>query len=231
MSLNCLSKQSLFDLSCYRHVDLFNECQYPWEIFSKIKDYLRNYPLGSIQPIIEAGVHLINPEAITIGKGTIVEQGAFIQGPCIIGENCQIRHGAYIRGNVITGNYCVIGSELKNAVLLDHAKAPHFNYIGDSILGNHVNLGAGAKCANLRFDKKEITLKFEGKKIPTGLKKLGAILGDHTQIGCNAVLLPGTVTGKNVFCHPCMSFSGFAPTFSVIKPFHPLNVQEKILND
>lgn len=216
MSLILLSQKALFDLSEFQHADLFNDCQYVWQVLNKISRYLDSYSFGTMNGIIEPGAHISNPLTVSIGKGTIVESGAYIQGPCIIGENCQIRHGAYIRGNVITGDSCVIGSELKNAILLNHANAPHFNYVGDSILGNRVNLGAGVKCANLRLDHKEISLHLEGKKMMTGLRKFGAILGDDTQIGCNAVILPGTITGKKVFCHPCISFGGVIAENSII---------------
>lgn len=218
MSLDFLVKnQSLFNLSSYQHVELFNDCQYLWDVIKNIKDYLKRQPLGSINALIHPGAHLINPESITIGKGTIVEPGAFIQGPCIIGENCQIRKGAYIRGHVITGNRCVIGSELKNVALLNDANAAHFNYVGDSILGNHVNLGAGVKCANLRLDRQEIVIRDEGNKISTGLKKFGSILGDFTQVGCNSVLLPGTITGQKTFIYPCLSIGGIIPSNTIVK--------------
>lgn len=218
MSLDLLVKnQSLFNLSSYQHVELFNDCQYLWDVIKNIKTYLKQYPLGSINALIHPGAHLIHPESIAIGKGTIVEPGAFIQGPCIIGENCQIRKGAYIRGNVITGNHCVIGSELKNVALLNNANVAHFNYVGDSILGNHVNLGAGVKCANLRLDRQEIVIRNEGNQISSGLKKFGSILGDFTQVGCNSVLLPGTITGQKTFIYPCLSIGGIIPSSTLVK--------------
>lgn len=215
--------QNFFDLKSYRHALVFQGCHYVWEAVSKISSYLKSMTLGCIEVNVPLGVHLIHPELISIGKGTTIEPGAYIKGPCIIGENCQIRHGAYIRGDVIIGDRCVVGhaTEVKNSILLNHANAAHFSYLGDSILGNRVNLGAGVKCANVRFDKKEIFIHSEEKKIATERKKLGAILGDDTQIGCNSVTNPGTITGKGVQCYPCLNFGGVIPEKGVIKARNP----------
>lgn len=163
---------------------------------------------------------MANPENISIGKGTVLEPGVYIKGPCIIGENCTIRHGAYIRGNLITGNGCVIGhdTEIKNSVMLNHAQAAHFAYLGDSILGNRVNLGAGTKCANLKLDHKNIAVRFGERLIETGLKKFGAIIGDDSQTGCNSVTNPGTLFGKQVFCYPCLNVGGFVASKQLIRP-------------
>lgn len=214
-----LTAKSLFDLSHFKHAFLFHECRYVWEALTKIETYLASIHLGIIEVGIPTGAHLLNPELISIGKGSIIEPGAYIKGPCIIGENCSVRQGAYIRGNVVAGNNCVIGhdTEIKNSILLNYAQAAHFAYLGDSIIGNRVNLGAGVKCANLRLDHNEVVVHFEGKRFPTGLKKLGAILGDGTQIGCNSVTNPGTITGKEVLCHPCLNFGGVLPSKSVVK--------------
>lgn len=205
--------EKLFDLSEFRHAAIFDRCRYPWEALNKISDYLKTIELGNVKEI--PGVHLIDPELIFIGKGTVIEPGAYIKGPCVIGENCSIRQGAYIRGDLIAGDRCVIGhdTEVKNSIFLNEANAAHFAYVGDSILGNKVNLGAGTKLANLRFDHEEIVIE----KIRTGRKKLGAILGDGTQTGCNSVANPGTVTGKNVKCSPCINFGGFIIESSLIK--------------
>ena len=166
-----------------------------------------------------ASAFLVNPELISIGKGTVVEPGAYIAGPCIIGQNCQVRNGAYIRGNVIIGDDCVVGhaTEIKGSILLNRVCASHFNYVGDSILGNDVNLGAGLVCANLRLDRQKVSIHYKNQKIPTPLKKLGAIVGDGSQLGCNSVLNPGTVLGKKVFCSPCLNISGYIPGGSFIK--------------
>lgn len=209
-----------FDLENYEHKFLFMNIHFVWEALNKIKAYLAKSKLGSIQAKVHPGAYLINPESITIGANSIVEPGAYIKGPCYIGNDCTIRHGAYIRGDVITGNNCVLGhdTEIKNAIFLNNANAAHFAYVGDCIIGNNVNLGAGTKCANLRLDHEEIAI-FDGNEfVPTGLKKLGAILGDYTQIGCNSVTNPGTITGKNVKSYPCMNFGGYISSEKTIKP-------------
>jgi NDP-sugar pyrophosphorylase family protein len=185
---------------------LFESCEYAWEPLLKLKSYFKELPLGQIDGYLEDGVHLVNPESIFIGKGTRVESGAYIVGPCFIGENCEIRHTAYLRGYVLTGNKVVIGhaTEAKHAIFLDGAQAGHFAYVGDSILGHKVNLGAGTKCANLRFDHGNIFL--DGQD--TGLRKLGALMGDFSQTGCNAVSNPGTVFQKHAVVGPCRSVQG-----------------------
>ena len=158
---------------------------------------------------------LIKPLGILIGKGTVLEPSAILKGAMIIGDDCEIRQGAYLRGNVIVGNRCVIGhaTEIKNSVVMDHSEAGHFNYIGDSIIGSHVNMGAGSRLANLQFrtaEQKEgdvqlfpeIPACVEDKPIPSGLNKFGAILGDNVEVGCNAVVCPGTLVGKDNWIYP-----------------------------
>jgi NDP-sugar pyrophosphorylase family protein len=171
-----------------------------------------------IETNIPEGVFLIDRHLITIEKGSVIEPGAYIKGPCYIGKNCTIRHGAYIRGNLITGDGCVIGhdTEIKNAIFLNQVHAAHFAYVGDSILGNRVNLGAGTKCANLKFDKQAIILNVDGNKIETGLKKFGAVLGDDVQTGCNVVTNPGTILGKGVHCHPLTNVKGVIPAEAIV---------------
>lgn len=199
-----------FDWKSSPHHALFAGCQSVVQLIPSLALYLASLPLGKVETTIPEGVFLINPESIFIGKGTRVEPGAYIQGPCWIGENCIIRHGAYIRGNCIAEDGVVIGhaTEVKNAYFFSGAHAAHFAYVGDSILGHHVNLGAGVKLANVRFDKKEISIHWEGKKYQTGLRKWGAILGDRCQIGCNAVANPGTLIGPDVQCSPCEWIKG-----------------------
>ena len=208
-----------FDLSTFAHAAIFEETAPAWSALNKINDYLLAGPLGKISGTIEPGAYLINPEEISIGKGTIVEPGAYIQGPCVIGENCQIRNGAYIRGNFIAGNRCIIGhaTEVKNSIFLDGAQAGHFAYVGDSILGNHVNLGAGTKCANLRFDNHHIYVFWKERKIDSGLRKFGAIIGDHAQTGCNSVTNPGTLMGKGSRLGPCATAKGVIPKKYIVK--------------
>ncbi len=192
-----------FDLTHYVWRDLFAGTQYVWEALRNIERIKVSF--GTIRGTVSPQAYLVNPEQIFIDEGTVVEPGAYIQGPCIIGKHCQIRHGAYIRSHVIAGEGCVIGhaTEIKSSILLDRAHAAHFNYVGDSILGNQTNLGAGTILANLRLDNRPITVRFEGKKHPTGLRKLGAILGDESQLGCNSVTNPGTLLPRKSLILPC----------------------------
>jgi len=214
-----LSPSYYFDLSSFRHASLFQDVVLVWDVLPKIKDYLNTTKLGLLEGDISPHAWLINPETISIGKGTVMEPGVYIKGPCIIGENCSIRHGAYIRGNVIVGDRCVIGhdTEIKNTVLLNDAHAAHFAYLGDCILGNNVNLGAGTKCANLRLDMGQISIRVESVKLMTGLKKFGAIVGDNTHLGCNSVSNPGSLIGQNVKTYPCTNYGGLILSESVVK--------------
>ncbi len=190
---------TFFSIENYVHRALFKEEHYVWEALLLIENYICAYASKKIEVEVPSSAFLVHPELISIGKGTRIEPGAYIAGPCLIGENCEIRQGAYIRGNVITGNQCVIGhaTEVKNAIFLDHVHAAHFNYVGDSILGNRVNLGAGAVCANYRLDHRDVPVFFNGQKIQTNLKKLGAVIGDDAQICCNYVLNPGALIEKH----------------------------------
>jgi UDP-N-acetylglucosamine diphosphorylase / glucose-1-phosphate thymidylyltransferase / UDP-N-acetylgalactosamine diphosphorylase / glucosamine-1-phosphate N-acetyltransferase / galactosamine-1-phosphate N-acetyltransferase len=208
-----------FDLSTFAHASLFEEQEPVWGVLKKIPEYLKKVPLGKILGTVDKGAYLVHPELISIGKGSIVEPGAYICGPCVIGEDCQIRHGAYIRGNLIAGNRCVIGhtTEVKSALFLDGAQAGHFAYIGDSILGNHVNLGAGTKCANLRFDNRHVPVIWDGRRIDSGLRKFGAVFGDRSQTGCNSVTNPGTLMGKESRLGPCATIHGVVPYKAIIK--------------
>lgn len=200
-----LTYQDFFDLTQSDHQALFTKGPI-WEALNRLHDYLLKRPFvieGEVMP----GAILINPELIAIGKGSVVEPGAYIKGPCIIGKNCQIRHGAYLRGDILIEDSCVIGhaTEAKNSIFLKGSQAGHFAYVGDSILGNGVNLGAGTKCANLRLDRKNI--KIQGQD--TGRRKLGAIFGDGSQTGCNAVTNPGTLMAPKSFCLACATPKGY----------------------
>lgn len=214
-----LTPKDFFNLESYAHAELFEGCSYVWEALARLESYLDGKKQGKIEVEIPPTAHLAKAELISIGEGTVVEPGAYIQGPCIIGPNNVIRHGAYIRGNVVTGEGCTIGhgTEVKHSILLDGAQAPHFNYVGDSILGRNVNLGAGVKLANLRFDHREIVIHFEGQRISTGLKKLGAVVGDGASLGCNAVSNPGTLIGPKVRCAPCLNIGGVIPEGTIVK--------------
>lgn len=218
--LKQLIPSQFFNLVKYAHKELFDENDFVWLALANIERYLKKSSLGIKKGQISPQAYLINPDTISIGEGSVVEPGAYIQGPCIIGKNCTVRHGAYIRGSIITGDGCVIGhdTEIKNTILLDNAHASHFAYVGDSILGNDINLGAGTKCANLKLDRRQIVIVFEGQRIETPFRKFGAIVGDGSQTGCNTVTNPGTLIGKDVLCYPCANIGGFVPSQSIVKP-------------
>ena len=156
--------------------------------------------------VFYAGAYIMSDD-IFVGSGSVVEPGALIKGPTIIGEYCEIRQGAYMRGQCLVGNRCVIGhtTEIKHGVMVDDSKAGHFAYIGDSILGNRTNLGAGTKLANLKITGTQVIIKIEGQKYDTGLRKFGAVLGDDTETGCNSVTNPGTLLGRSSRVCPAVS--------------------------
>ncbi len=186
-----------FDAQGQGHEELFAGVKHIWEVLPKIAGYLKkNLPKGSKGKLLGSPVIGDN---VFLGEGTVVEPGAYIQGPAWIGANCHIRHGAYLRENVIAGDGCVLGnsSEFKNCVLLAGAHAPHFNYVGDSLVGRDVNLGAGVILSNYRLDGMPIRVRLAGKVYETGLRKFGAIIGDGAAIGCNSVLNPGSLVLKN----------------------------------
>ncbi|MCE5319364.1 MAG: UDP-N-acetylglucosamine diphosphorylase [Parachlamydia sp.] len=220
---------SFFDLVHFQHAAIFKNLEHVWEALGRISPYLKSLSLGKIETTVPEGIYLINREQISIGQGTLLEPGAYIKGPCVIGKNCTVRHGAYIRGDLIAGDNCVIGhdTEVKNAIFLDGAHAAHFAYVGDSILGNRCNLGAGVKCANLKLDGAVVDLFMDGKRISTGLRKFGAIVGDGVQIGCNCVTNPGTLLGRGVLCYPCLNIGGFVPADQIIKGTVELRMHPK----
>lgn len=225
-----LIPESFFSLDQFAHNTLWKKGDSVWAPLLHLKNYFQTIENFSIEIEIGQGVYLENREQISIGVGTIIEPGVFIQGPCIIGKNCYISHGAYIRSFVICGNECQLGhcAEVKHSILLNRAKATHFVYVGDSILGNEVNLGAGVKCANLRLDKREVKISVDGKPVATGLKKFGSIVGDRVQIGCNSVLSPGTLIAPDCVCHPLMHLHGFVPRGAEISP-KGTQILEKLL--
>lgn len=188
-----------FSIGRFAHKALWKEGESVWSALLSLDAYLNG--------------------RVFVGEGTVVEPGARIVGPCILGKGCVVREGAYLRGGVIGGDGCVVGHgvEVKHSILLDGASVSHLNYVGDSILGNGANLGAGVKCANLRLDRKEIWVSYEGEKIATGLRKMGAIVGDGVQVGCNCVLNPGTLLGRESICYPLLPISGYVPPRSQVR--------------
>ncbi len=207
---------NLFDLTQTEHAAIFDGCIHAWEVLPKIEAYLeritkqnppKRFPGASIG------------DRVVIGEGTVVEPGALIKGPAIIGKNCQIRHNAYIRENVIIGDNCVVGnaSELKNAFLFNGVQAPHYNYIGDSVLGYKAHLGAGVKISNVKLLSGNVLVELDGVPTDTGLRKFGALMGDHAEAGCNAVLNPGTILGRNSVVYPNVFWRGILPANMIAK--------------
>ena len=202
----------LFDCTVPYLKELFEQTEYPWDMLAKINNY--------IDTLLKSGIDGFTQlkEGVLVGKNVKIYPTAVIEAPCIIGDNCEVRPGAFIRGNVITGPNCVIGnsSELKNSILLDKVQVPHYNYVGDSILGNHAHMGAGSICSNLKSDGKNIVIHAD-KAFQTGLRKIGGILADGADIGCGCVLNPGTVIGKNTSVYPLTALRGVYPENSIVK--------------
>lgn len=200
MKLNKFSPKTFFNLSSFPFPDLFDEGKPVWDSLKLLESFLNQLKPKSFGDF--EGVYFVNKETISIGDRCRIAPTVLIEGPCYIGNDVEVRHGAYIRSGCFIGDGCLIGhaSEVSRSILLPRAKIPHFNYVGDSILGFEVNMGAGSKCANFRLDGGDICLFDEGEKISTGLTKLGSIVGSFSSIGCNAVLNPGTfiLPGKKV---------------------------------
>jgi NDP-sugar pyrophosphorylase family protein len=207
----------LFDLSQTAHAALFDGCDYAWEALKKLKAYLEANCHPGLQNRCE-GVAFIG-ERVFIGEGTVVEDGAMIKGPAIIGRNCEIRHNAYIRENVIVGDDCVVGNscELKNSLLFNRVTVPHFNYVGDSILGYKAHTGAGVILSNVKSLPGNVTVEANGERIDTGLRKFGALLGDGVEVGCNSVLNPGSIIGRGSVIYPATNWRGVLPPNQIAK--------------
>jgi len=191
---------------------LFESAEYPWELFPKIKEYAWE--------LIEKGIqgYTLVSEGVLVGQNVKIYPTAVIEAPAIIGSGSEVRPGAFIRGSVITGEGCVIGnsSELKNCILLNGVKIPHYNYIGDSLLGNGAHTGAGTICSNLKSDGKNVVIHGD-VDYETGLHKIGGILADGADVGCGAVINPGTVIGKNTSVYPLTSLRGVYPADCIVK--------------
>ena len=204
--------KELFDCNTPYVKELFDSVEYPWEMLPKIKDYILKLQENGLEGFREIS------DGIFVGNNVKIYPTATIEAPAIIGHETEIRPGAFIRGNVITGENCVIGNstELKNCVLLDDVQVPHYNYVGDSILGNHSHMGAGSICSNLKADKKNVVIRGE-ENYETGIKKIGAILADGVDVGCGCVLNPGTVIGKRTSVYPLNALRGVFPEDCIVK--------------
>jgi NDP-sugar pyrophosphorylase family protein len=209
------------------HPKLFESQKYVWDALKQIASYLQFRLKPAVLGELVGKPFISN--AVFIGAGTIVEQGAVLKGPAWIGENCHIRSGCYVRENVIAGDGVVMGNscEFKNCILFDEAQVPHFNYVGDSILGYRAHLGAGVILSNVKLDHAEIHVSATDGDIATGLTKFGAIVGDRTEIGCNAVINPGSVLGRDCLIYPGANFRGVLPNASVVKYRQNLQVSPR----
>lgn len=204
----------LFDLKRTIAADYLREFTYPFEALKGISELIIH--LGES---LDANIYERKGENIWVAKSAKVAPTAFLGGPCIIGEHTEVRHCAFIRGSALVGNGCVVGNsvELKNVIIFDDVQVPHYNYVGDSILGYHSHMGAGSITSNVKADKTNVVIKSEADSIETGLKKVGAFLGDYAEIGCNSVLNPGTVIGRNSNVYPLSMVRGVVPANSIYK--------------
>ncbi|MEM9481821.1 MAG: UDP-N-acetylglucosamine diphosphorylase [Verrucomicrobiota bacterium] len=212
-----LEPASFLDLEHTSHGNLFANGEPVWSALKQIAPYLAakdNFPQSG-----EISEHAHITGQVQIGEGTVVEPGAVINGPTLIGKNCTIRTGAYIRGNVITGDNCTLGNscEFKNCLLFDNCEVPHFNYVGDAILGYKAHLGAGVILSNVRLDRANIKIRHEGENIDTGLRKFSAIVGDRTEVGCNTVISPGSLLGRDCILYPNSHWSGILGDRTIVK--------------
>lgn len=206
--------RSLYDLTHTAAAPLLEKLEYPWEALALIKEFI--IKLGESLPPEE---YDRRGEAVWVAKSAKVFDSAYLAGPAIIGPDAEVRHCAFIRGSALVGAGCVVGNstELKNVILFDRVQVPHYNYVGDSILGFQSHMGAGSITSNVKSDKTLVSVHAEGESIPTGLKKFGAMLGDHVEVGCNSVLNPGTVIGRNSNVYPLSRVRGFVPPNSIYK--------------
>ena len=214
--------KNLYDLSQTIAADIFEGKTYPWEVLGEIKTFI--IKLGESLP---KDIYEEKEEHVWIAKSAKVYPTATILAPCIIGEETEVRPGAFIRGNAIVGNKCVVGNstELKNVILFNNVQVPHYNYVGDSVLGYKSHMGAGAVTSNVKSDKTLVVVKNKDEHIETGLKKFGAMLGDNVEVGCNSVLNPGTVIGRFSNVYPRSSVRGFVPSNHIYKD--PEHIVEK----
>lgn len=192
---------------------IFEGAKYPWEVLENINNFIFEYA-KSLPDDFER-----IDEFVWVGKGTTIEKSVLIKGPAIIGYNCEIRHSAYIRENVIIGNDVIVGNstEIKNSILFNKVQVPHFNYVGNSILGFRSHLGAGVITSNLKSDGTLVKVRYGTENLETGLRKFGAIVGDFSEVGSNSVLNPGTVIARDSIVYPLSSVRGYVPEKSILK--------------
>ena len=206
--------KNLYNLEETIAKNLLEEATYPWEVLSKIEEYI----LKIGEELSKEDYNKVG-ENVWISKSAKVAPTAYINGPAIIGENAEVRHCAFIRGNAIVGNNAVVGNstELKNVILFNNVQVPHYNYVGDSILGYKAHMGAGSITSNVKSDKKLVVIKNGDEMIETGRKKVGAMIGDNVEVGCGSVLNPGTVIGRDSNIYPLSSVRGVVKAHSIYK--------------
>ena len=210
-----LKTNELIDLSHTLAGEMLSGFEYPWEALPKIKECIKD-----VIEKLDKEKYICIGDDVWVAKSAEIAPSALICGPCVIGENTEVRHCAYIRGSVLIGDGAVIGNscELKNAIVSDGVQVPHYNYVGDSILGYKSHMGAGAVASNFRLDKKAVNVRRGDEKISTGLRKMGVILGDFSEVGCNSVLYPGTVIGRRCLVYPLSGVRGFVESDTIVKP-------------
>lgn len=212
--MDCVKIKNLFSLENSAAGDYLSRFEYPWEALDGIGDMIIEKGKN-----LDKNIYEEKGENIWIAKSAKVAPTASIEGPCIIGENTEVRQCAFIRGKAFVGNGCVVGNstELKNVIIFNNVQVPHYNYVGDSILGFRSHMGAGSITSNVKSDKTPVSVSVNGEKINTGRKKFGAAVGDYVEVGCSSVLNPGTVVGKNSNIYPLSSVRGFIPENSIFK--------------
>ncbi len=204
----------LYDLSHTAAADYLGVFEYPWEALGGIKEMIISLGRG-----LDSSEYRLLGENVWVHVSARIAPTAFIGAPCIIGADTEVRHCAFIRGSALIGSGCVVGNsvEVKNAIIFDNVQVPHYNYVGDSILGYRSHMGAGSITSNVKSDKSLVVVKNEGEMIETGLKKFGAMLGDFVEVGCNSVLNPGTVIGRGTNIYPLSCVRGVVPPQSIYK--------------
>lgn len=214
MILQDICIDNMYDLKETIANDLFQGKTYPWEVLPLIHDYILK-----VGPTLDKEEYNQIDEGIWIAKSATIAPTAYIHGPCIIGKNAEIRHCAFIRENAIVGEGATVGNstELKNVILFNKVEVPHYNYVGDSILGYKAHMGAGSITSNVKADRKNVVIHGKEFEIETGMEKFGAMLGDWAEIGCNSVLNPGTIVGRHSNVYPLSSVRGIVPPYSIYK--------------
>ncbi len=214
MAVQEMQTKALYDLEHTAARPLLEKTEYPWEALAGLGDFILE--LGKT---LSPEEYELRSETVWVHKTAKIYPNNYFAGPCIIGPNTEVRPGAFIRGKALVGADCVVGNstELKNVILFDHVQVPHYNYVGDSILGYYSHMGAGSITSNVKQDKSPVIVRMGEDRVETGLKKFGAMLGDHVEIGCNSVLNPGTVVGRNSRVYPLSSVRGFVPADHLFK--------------